>query len=142
MIDISDGLSSDLFHLCRESGVGARIFAENIPVDKSLKRFLTQRRKGTEKESGPQRRRDAETKVKKDLSPSSAFPFSLSSVLNGGEDFELLFTTNPKKNFVLEKELRNFPFTCIGEITKSANKIELILNSETTILKPEGFRHF
>lgn len=36
MIDVSDGLSSDLFHICHASGVGATIFAENVPIDDAL----------------------------------------------------------------------------------------------------------
>lgn len=108
MIDLSDGLSGDLTHVCRESGVGAKIFAEKIPVDKNLK-------KGNK---------------------------NLSLALNGGEDFELLFTTNPKKNFQLEKSLKNFTFSCIGVITKNAGRIELISKSGSEILKPESFRHF
>ena len=34
MIDVSDGLSTDLLHLCEESGVGVRLFAESIPQAK------------------------------------------------------------------------------------------------------------
>ena len=67
MIDISDGLSSDLLHLCEESGVGARIDAGRIPIDPNI------RKRG-----------------RKDLD-------SLSLALNGGEDFELLFTVSPRK---------------------------------------------
>ncbi len=37
MIDISDGLSSDLAHICRESSVGARVFQDKIPIDKAIK---------------------------------------------------------------------------------------------------------
>lgn len=36
MIDVSDGLSSDLFHVCQQSGAGAKIFAERIPIDTEL----------------------------------------------------------------------------------------------------------
>ncbi|MDQ3800914.1 MAG: thiamine-phosphate kinase [Acidobacteriota bacterium] len=129
MIDLSDGLSSDLAHLCRESKVGAKIFAEKIPIDGNLKKFLTQRCK------------DA-----KSASASASGGFSeideLNFALNGGEDFELLFTTNPKKIFQLEKALKNFDFRRIGEVTVNAEMIQLISGDGTVVLEPEGFRHF
>jgi thiamine-monophosphate kinase len=125
MIDLSDGLSSDLAHICRASRVGAKIFADKIPFDENLRKFLTQRRK------------DAKAQRKE-----NHFLEDLDYALNGGEDFELLFTINSKKKFRLEKELKNFPFSCVGEITANAEIIELITNKETTILEPKGFRHF
>lgn len=67
MIDISDGLSSDLAHLCRASKTGARIFAENIPLDAGL------------------------------LEYAGSFDVALELALHGGEDFELLFTADPEK---------------------------------------------
>ncbi|MBA2495417.1 MAG: thiamine-phosphate kinase [Acidobacteria bacterium] len=111
MIDLSDSLSSDLIHICQESKVGAKIYAEKIPIDKNL---------------------------------LENFDF-LDFALNGGEDFELLFTANPKnqkKIFGLQNESENYIFTHIGEITKNAETIEFISKDETRILDPEGFRHF
>jgi thiamine-monophosphate kinase len=129
MIDLSDGLSSDLTHLCRESKIGAKIFADKIPFDENLKKFLTQRRKDAKIES-----------------PAAANGFSETDALNfaldGGEDFELLFTVNPKIFFQLEKALKNFAFSRIGEVTASAGAIELISGNKTAVLEPEGFRHF
>jgi thiamine-monophosphate kinase len=101
MIDLSDGLSSDLAHICRQSKIGAKIFADKIPFEENL-----------------------------------------SFALNGGEDFELLFTVNPKKNFRLEKELKNSAFSCIGEATANAEIIELIDGKKSRVLEPKGFRHF
>jgi len=112
MIDLSDGLSGDLHHLCRESETGARIFADNIPFDKNIN--------GNEQ--------------------SSAEKFDYA--LNGGEDFELLFTVSPKKILRLEKHLRNFVFSHVGEITANLEIIELVNRNETAILEAEGFRHF
>jgi thiamine-monophosphate kinase len=80
MIDLSDGLSGDLAHLCRESKVGAKIFADRIPFHKNL------------------------------LSVTDSFEEKLNFALNGGEDFELLFTVDPKKNFQLENTLENQSF--------------------------------
>jgi thiamine-monophosphate kinase len=122
MIDLSDGLSSDLAHLCRESKVGAQIIAEKIPL---FEKIFPQRRKGA---NVP----DAKNRISEELD----------FALNGGEDFELLFTVNPKKKFQLEKALKNFPFSHIGEITANAEIIELIVGNETVILAPKGFRHF
>jgi thiamine-monophosphate kinase len=111
MIDLSDGLSSDLRHLCRESKVGAKIYAERIPLESKILDF----------------------KLKIDRT---------SLALNGGEDFELLFTVNPKKIFQLENELKNHPVSRLGEITANAEMIELIWEEKTQILEPKGFRHF
>jgi thiamine-monophosphate kinase len=77
MIDLSDGLSSDLTHLCIASKVGAEIKADKIPIDDNLT-------------SIPELSNDA---------------FSLS--LSGGEDFELLFTVNSKNEKKLEELLGN-----------------------------------
>src|SRR5207237_3157966 len=66
MIDISDGLSSDLAHLCRESNVGALIQSASLPVDKDVTQLCGRRA----------------------LDP-------LALALHGGEDFELLFTAHP-----------------------------------------------
>jgi thiamine-monophosphate kinase len=68
MIDVSDGLLIDLTRLCDESKVGARIYAENIPLSQELKKVAS--RLG--------------------ISP-------LELALSGGEDYELLFTAPPGK---------------------------------------------
>ena len=63
MIDISDGLSSELLHICTQSGVGCRIYEERIPIDYQTALMAEQ------------------------------FNMNLTTVaLNGGEDYELLFT--------------------------------------------------
>ena len=67
MIDVSDGLSSDLGHLCAQSGVGAEIFAEQVPLSKDLRTA-----KGLKQ-------------------PPVEY------ALSGGEDYELLFTVPPGK---------------------------------------------
>lgn len=112
MIDLSDGLSGDLRHVCHQSKTGAKIFAAKIPTDKNIDAF------------------------------SKSFDEKLNYALNGGEDFELLFTVNPKKVSWLEIHLENFAFSCVGEITASVEVIELIDENKTTILQPKGFRHF
>jgi thiamine-monophosphate kinase len=111
MIDLSDGLSSDLTHLCRASKIGARIEANKIPVANNVSSVLNENE-------------DA-----------------VSFAINGGEDFELLFTVRPKNKFKLEK-LFGKNAICIGEISSDAGKIELVENSKTTLIEPKGFRHF
>lgn len=67
MIDISDGLASDLFHICRQSGVGAVVEESGVPIHPQAEYMA----------------------VKFNLDPISA-------ALSGGEDYELLFTIKPE----------------------------------------------
>lgn len=112
MIDLSDGISSDLAHICRASKVGAKIFAEKIPIDKDI-RGLTK-----------------------------SFDKKLNFSLNGGEDFELLFTVNPKKKLCSKKVYEKSGFSYMGEITANVEIIEVIADEKSHILQPKGFRHF
>lgn len=118
MIDLSDGLSSDLAHLCRASGVGAKIYADKLPLDGNFK------------------------DLNRSKKYKALFSDRLHFALNGGEDYELLFTVNPKKKFRVEKELKNFNFSYIGEVTASVETIELSDEKKTDILQAKGFRHF
>lgn len=68
MIDVSDGISSDLAHICEQSKAGAVIYSTAIPLSKAL--------------------RQSQTMLKKPL---------LDYALSGGEDYELLFTAPPAK---------------------------------------------
>ena len=107
MIDISDGLSSDLRHICEASLVGARIDASCIPIEV-------------------------------DLADNFDHRTALKLSLNGGEDFELLFTV-PREKLSL---LRNGEFSEIGVVTENAGNIELFLDGKLIELPAGGYRHF
>jgi len=105
MIDISDGFSSDLSHICMANGTGATI--TNLPADSDLYEYFSD---------------DAVTDL----------------ALNGGEDFELMFTVSPKR----VSELEGLSVIEVGVITADANKIELIRGETAKHLRPGGYRHF
>ena len=113
MIDVSDGLSSDLAHLCRESGVGANLYPSRIPIDKSAALLSEQLQ----------------------LDP-------LEAALNGGEDFELLFTIRPRNLSHLPKRIGRVPVTYIGDVTDEPERIVLCDGPRIRRLKPGGFMHF
>lgn len=105
MIDISDGFSSDLNHLCTASGVGAII--DSLPIDKTL---------------------------------LGHFPMVevVEMALNGGEDFEILFTVPPEK----VSEVKTFPVYAVGITTADPGVIELVTDGRKQIIEPMGFHHF
>jgi thiamine-monophosphate kinase len=112
LIDLSDGLSSDLAHVCRESGVGARVEAASLPVDP----LLTQTGLGADE--------------------------ALKLALDGGEDFELLFTADPRQAARLPREVGGVPVTRVGEVTNERGKVRLVRGGKSRLLKPGGFEHF
>jgi len=113
MIDLSDGLSSDLTHLCEESGVGASLEMARIPFDADVARIA--------KEYA--------------LDP-------LRLALDGGEDFELLFTVRPRDLARLPRQVEDVPATYIGDITNQARRIILKDGARAWNLTPQGFQHF
>jgi thiamine-monophosphate kinase len=113
MIDISDGLSSDLNHLCNESEVGALIDAAAIPIDRLV----------------------AELCGRRALDP-------LLLALNGGEDFELLFTVSPDKVAQLPSRVDGISLTRIGEIRVAAQGVRISEGTRTWQLDPGGWEHF
>ncbi|MET0625277.1 MAG: thiamine-phosphate kinase [Pyrinomonadaceae bacterium] len=112
LIDLSDGLSSDLAHVCRESGVGARVEASLLPLDPLLKAAGV--------DAGE----------------------ALKLALDGGEDFELLFTVGPRKVSRLPREVAGVPVTRVGEVTGERGKVRLVRDGRARLLRPGGFEHF
>lgn len=97
MMDISDGLASEIFHICRQSGKGCRLYEDKIPLD--------QMTYDTGREFG--------------IDPTVA-------ALNGGEDYELLFTVAQTDY----DKIKNLPdITVIGYITPENEGCEMISKS-------------
>jgi thiamine-monophosphate kinase len=112
MIDVSDGLSTDLRHLCEASGVGAEVWAERLPVPRGLT-----------------------SEERRTLDP-------LQLALNGGEDYELLFTVPRRKMTHVARAAASVPVRWIGEITHE-NRITIVhSDGERRELKPGGYDHF
>lgn len=112
MIDTSDGLSTDLGHICEASGVGARVWAEKIPA----------------------------VAVPEDLRRRRLDPRELA--LDGGEDYELLFTVRRGQARRLPAKYRGVPLTVIGEITRD-NRMILTKNDGRAVrLRPRGWDPF
>jgi thiamine-monophosphate kinase len=116
--DTSDGLSTDLTHICQASGVNARIYAGQIPV----------------------------VKVRQPLQRLGLDPLQLA--LHGGEDYQLLFTVPSAHAHRLPKLFHGTRITKIGEILgaksrRSLVSIELVnAVGKKTLLKPRGWDSF
>ncbi|CAN5510772.1 thiamine-phosphate kinase [soil metagenome] len=113
MIDISDGLSSDLHHLCRESRVGAILESGKLPIDSRVAALCGRRA----------------------LDP-------LMLALHGGEDFELLFAVSPENVPRLPSKVDGIGLTEIGAIKPESEGIRVSEGSHLWNLKPEGWKHF
>ena len=112
MMDLSDGLSSDLPRLCAASAVGARLERAKIPQVQS---------------------RDLALKHGRD-------PLQLA--LHGGDDYELLFTVPPRKAKLLPKSFRGVALTAIGKITRERVLLVLAENGRASQLIPSGWDPF
>ena len=110
MIDISDGLSSEILHLCKNSEVGCRLFEEKIPMDSQTKKMAEE---------------------------MNIIP--IVAALNGGEDYELLFTLSPED----AEKIKNDPdFSIIGEIKNADEGAHLLTTGGSKIaLQAQGWNH-
>ena len=113
MIDLSDGLSSDLNRLCAASNVGALIDSALLPIDDRVTELCGRRA----------------------LDP-------LQLALHGGEDFELLCTVKPDDVARLPKRVDGIEIRRIGEIKTAAEAVTISEGSRTWQLKPGGWKHF
>lgn len=111
MIDISDGLASEILHLSEASNLGVKIFEEKLPILE-------------------------ETKL-------VAKEFDLNffnCALNGGEEYELLFSITPNEYELIKKN--NIDIKPIGYFTKDKSKKIVLSNNKEDELKSFGWKHF
>ena len=112
MIDISDGLASEVLHLCKASGVGCQLYESKIPQDPTT------------------------VKLAKDFQIVPSI-----TALNGGEDYELLFTIDQKDYEKIQK--MSDDVTVIGYMTADKDAAELVTPDNHVIpLKAQGWNHF
>jgi thiamine-monophosphate kinase len=109
MIDISDGLSVDLSHICEESGCGAEVEREKLPVSSEL-RSLQKR----------------------------CFDFAL----NGGEDYQLLFSVPPNRLDAVSRLKKKYVLTCIGKIMKNKGIFLVDSRGKKKTIQPHTWQHF
>ena len=111
MMDVSDGLSSELMHICSQSGVGCCIYEDKLPIDYQAAALAEEMNLNI-----------------------------VTCVLNGGEDYELLFTCSLED---YEKLIPIEDLYIIGHITKQEYGCNLIgRNGEELQLKAQGWKAF
>jgi thiamine-monophosphate kinase len=111
MIDISDGLASEMLHICKQSDVGCELYIDRLPIDQRTSKVYE------------------EFKILADT-----------GALNGGEDYELLFTVS-QSDYEKIKDHNNIHI--IGHITDKSMGCNLVTPQNTTIaLKAQGWNHY
>lgn len=109
MIDVSDGLSSELLHICKQSSVGCRVYSDRIPVDAAT---------GMAAEA-----------LNLDV---------LTCALNGGEDYELLFTVALKDHARIKD---NPAIHVIGHVTDASEGANLVSGETLIPVRAQGWKH-
>lgn len=111
MIDVSGGLASEMLHLCKASKCGCEVYEERIPIDYQTTRVCSE--------------------MSKNMLP-------VSCALNGGEDYELLFTIR-QSDYETVKEMSEVHI--IGHITEEGTSAVMVTPQNTTIeLRAQGFQ--
>jgi thiamine-monophosphate kinase len=117
MIDVSDGIASDLYHICHMSRTGAEIYQERLPFLSILNEVA--------RETGS---------TLMDL------------VLHSGEDYELLFTAGPDQQEQIQEQISkpfSIPVTEIGKIVSDAEVYSIITpDKQRQVLEARGWDHF
>lgn len=117
MIDVSDGLSSDIGHICARSGVGVRLWAARLPISAAARAIA---------------------------GAAGVLPWQMA--LSGGEDYELCFTAPPAAADELAAAIvreTGTPVTVVGEIVPVEEGRRLVLPDGTEVaLEARGWEHF
>ncbi|MFH1403675.1 MAG: thiamine-phosphate kinase [Candidatus Altiarchaeota archaeon] len=109
MIDVSDGLASEVNHICAASGVGALVYKSKIPVSDKTREYA-----------------------------GKCGGDPIDYALNGGEDYELLFTL--PKGLICKIDV-SVPLTVVGEIVDEGEGVMIVNGGGKKVLKG-GFNHF
>ncbi len=111
MIDVSDGLASEVFHICKQSGLGVALYEDKLPIDKET----------------------FETAAEFSIDPNTC-------ALNGGEDYELLFTIS-QDDF---EKIKNHPeIHTIGYMHEAEKgKVMVTRGGNSIPLEAQGWKHF
>lgn len=112
MIDVSDGLASEVLHLCKASHCGCEVYEERLPIDYQTTRVCSE--------------------MSQNMLP-------VSNALNGGGDYELLFTIS-QKDYEKVKDMEGVHI--IGHITEEGSPAVMVTPQNSTIqLVAQGFRN-
>lgn len=108
MIDISDGLASDIMHICKGSGLGCQIYTDKLPIDAVTINIAAEFQ----------------------IDPNTA-------VMNGGEDYELLFTISPN-DYEKLKDISGI--SVVGHMAEASNGMNLLTPDGMSVsLKAQGW---
>ena len=113
-IDISDGLFSDMDKLINSQNLKYKLFLDSIPISNYLKKILVDKK------------------------------IAKSKVVSNGDDYQILFTADPKKERIIERLAKktNTKITKIGFIDKSLKTSEIIgENGQKILIKNKGYEH-
>jgi thiamine-monophosphate kinase len=115
-IDCSDGLSLDLWHLCKESRVGAIVEIDRVPISPSAHQLAGERG----------------DKVA-----------ALAHAIGDGEDFELILAVPPEsgQKMLADQPLEGVPLTDIGELVPALGLWQRDESGKKDVLEPRGYEH-